>query len=167
MAYDSRPTSEYQHARRGEADILFNHRARAHSPVMLKKMRMIAEGGRNQELADEKRLRSSDGEYFSQAYARLHRHGIAQTITTYFQNPGSGRFIHYRDLRALSVREAARFQSFNDNFMFTGKFEQQMRHVGNAVPVLLAERLADHCAALLTVERSTRDKLVVNEVGSS
>jgi DNA (cytosine-5)-methyltransferase 1 len=166
MAYDSEPLSEYQHARRGGADILFNHRARAHSPAMVKKMRMIAEGGRNQELADGKRLRSADGEYFSQAYARLHRHGIAQTITTYFQNPGSGRFIHYRDLRALSVREAARFQSFNDDFIFTGKFEQQMRHVGNAVPVLLAERLADHCAALLTGERSARDKLVVNDAGS-
>ncbi len=152
MAYDSEPMSEYQHARRGEVDILFNHRARAHSPAMLKKMRMIAEGGRNQELADEKRLRSADGEYFSQAYARLHRHGIAQTITTYFQNPGSGRFIHYRDLRALSVREAARFQSFNDDFMFTGKFEQQMRHVGNAVPVLLAQAIAEHCAVLLGYE---------------
>jgi DNA (cytosine-5)-methyltransferase 1 len=167
MAYADDPTTDYQHARRGEADILFNHRARAHSPAMLKKMRMIAEGGRNQELADEKRLRSADGEYFSQAYARLHRHGIAQTITTYFQNPGSGRFIHYRDLRALSVREAARFQSFNDDFMFTGKFEQQMRHVGNAVPVLLAERLADHCVALLAAEQSTRDNLVVDGAGSS
>lgn len=166
MAYSDEPISEYQRARRGEADILFNHRARSHSPAMVKKMKMIAEGGRNQELADEKRLRSADGEYFSQAYARLHRHGIAQTITTYFQNPGSGRFIHYRDLRALSVREAARFQSFNDDFMFTGRFEQQMRHVGNAVPVLLAERLADHYAALLTSRLSETDKLVVNEAGS-
>jgi DNA (cytosine-5)-methyltransferase 1 len=166
MAYDGEPTSDYQRARRGDTDILFNHRARAHSAAMLKKMEMIAEGGRNQELADEQRLRSADGEYFSQAYARLHRHGIAQTITTYFQNPGSGRFIHYRDLRALSVREAARFQSFDDDFMFTGKFEQQMRHVGNAVPVLLAEHLAEHCAAILTGERSGENDLVANGPGS-
>ena len=65
---------------------------------------MIAEGGRNQDLTHKKRLRSADGEYFSQAYGRLHRHGIAQTITTCFHNPGSGRFTHYEDLRALTVR---------------------------------------------------------------
>jgi DNA (cytosine-5)-methyltransferase 1 len=166
MAYDRDPASNYQRARRGDTDILFNHRARDHSAAMLTKMEMISEGGRNQELADEQRLRSIGGEYFSQAYARLHRHGIAQTITTFFHNPGSGRFTHYRDLRALSVREAARFQSFNDDFMFIGKAEQQMRHVGNAVPVLLARHLADHCADLLTGEQKAADDLVVDAAAS-
>lgn len=149
MPYEQEPFSDYQTARRGKATILFNHRARTHSQAMLKKMKMIPEGGRNQELADEHRLRSSEGEYFSQAYARLHRHGIAQTITTYFHNPGSGRFTHYSDLRALTVREAARFQSFDDDFILTGKLEQQMRHIGNAVPVLLARAIADRCGLLL------------------
>ena len=116
---------------------------------MLAKMAMIAEGGRNQELADEHRLRSTEGEYFSQAYARLHRHGIAQTITTYFHNPGSGRFTDYADLRSLTVREAARFQSFDDDFILTGKLEQQKRHIGNAVPVLLARAIGERCALLL------------------
>jgi DNA (cytosine-5)-methyltransferase 1 len=152
MSYDQEPATDYQRARRGEARILFNHHARAHSPATLRKMGMIPEGGRNQELADEHRLRSSDGEYFSQAYARLHRHGIAQTITTSFHNPGSGRFTHYRDLRALTTREAARFQSFDDDFILTGKLEHQMRHIGNAVPVLLARAIADHCALLLQPE---------------
>lgn len=149
MPYHADAFTDYQRARRGTASILFNHRSRTHSTAMVKKMAMIPEGGRNQELADEQRLRSAEGEYFSQAYARLHRHGIAQTITTYFHNPGSGRFTHYEDLRALTVREAARFQSFDDNFILTGKLEQQMRHVGNAVPVLLAKAIAEHCALLL------------------
>lgn len=142
--------SDYQRARRAGATLLFNHRARSHSPAMLAKMRMIEEGGRNQDLPDEKRLRSdTEREYFSQAYGRLHRQGIAQTITTYFHNPGSGRFTHYRDLRSLTVREAARFQSFDDDYIFTGKLEQQMRHVGNAVPVLLGRALGDMCAGIL------------------
>lgn len=149
MPYTNEPSTEYQRARRGNATILFNHRSRTHSAQMLKKMSLIPEGGRNQELADEHRLRSSEGEYFSQAYARLHRHGIAQTITTYFHNPGSGRFTHYRDLRALTVREAARIQSFDDAFILTGKLEQQMRHIGNAVPVLMAKAIAERCASLL------------------
>jgi DNA (cytosine-5)-methyltransferase 1 len=145
-----RELSEYQLARRAGAMLLFNHRARSHSPTMLKKMAMIQEGGRNQELPDDQRLRADpEREYFSQAYGRLHRHGIAQTITTYFHNPGSGRFTHYRDLRALTVREAARFQSFDDSYIFIGKAEQQMRHVGNAVPVLLSKALAEMCAEIL------------------
>lgn len=142
--------SEYQRARRAGAALLFNHRARSHSPAMLEKMAMIQEGGRNQELPDAQRLRADpEREYFSQAYGRLHRHGIAQTITTCFHNPGSGRFTHYRDLRALTVREAARFQSFDDAYIFIGKAEQQMRHVGNAVPVLLSQALASMCAEIL------------------
>jgi DNA (cytosine-5)-methyltransferase 1 len=149
MPYNSEPFSDYQRARRGSATILLNHRSRNHSAAMLEKMAMIPEGGRNQELEDAQRLRSTEGEYFSQAYARLHRHGIAQTMTTYFHNPGSGRFTHYQDLRALTVREAARFQSFDDSFMFIGHAEQQMRHVGNAVPVLLAKAIARQCAILL------------------
>lgn len=150
--YTNEPFADYQRARRGTSTILFNHRARTHSASMLAKMALIPEGGRNQELADSERLRSAEGEYFSQAYARLHRHGIAQTITTYFHNPGSGRFTHYDDLRALTVREAARFQSFDDSFIFTGKLEQQMRHVGNAVPPLLSLAIANRCSEALGQE---------------
>ena len=148
--------SDYQRDRRRGASLLFNHKSRTHSENMLKKMAMIDEGGRNQELPDEHRLRADpEREYFSQAYGRLHRHGIAQTITTYFHNPGSGRFTHYRDLRSITVREAARFQSFDDAFMFTGKAEQQMRHVGNAVPVLLSKALAGACASILSEAGAT------------
>jgi DNA (cytosine-5)-methyltransferase 1 len=154
MKYDRGPVSAYQLARRAGSEILFNHRSRKHSKAMLEKMALIAEGGRNQDLAENVRLRSAVGEYFSQAYGRLHRQGIAQTITTYFHNPGSGRFTHYSDLRALTVREAARFQSFDDSFMFIGGAEQQMRHVGNAVPVLMAEGIASRCAELLGVGAS-------------
>jgi DNA (cytosine-5)-methyltransferase 1 len=148
--YEANAESAYQRARRGSAALLFNHRARTHSEPMLEKIRMIKEGGRNFDLGEDRRLRADeDREYFSQAYARLHRGGIAQTITTYFHNPGSGRFIHYQDDRSLTVREAARFQSFDDDVFFVGKAEQQMRHVGNAVPMLLAKALAEHCREIL------------------
>ena len=148
--------TDYQRERRDGAVLLFNHLARAHSVPMLKKMAMIPEGGRNLELPDEQRLRADPNrEYFSQAYGRLHRHGIAQTVTTMFHNPGSGRFTHYRDLRALTVRESARFQSFDDKYILLGKLEWQMRHIGNAVPVLLAKELAGMCADIIE-EQSAR-----------
>lgn len=136
--YSSAPAGVYQEwARRGSI-ALFNHRSRSHKKEYLEKIGLIAEGGRNQELPEDQRF--SDN-YYSQAYARLHRNGIAQTITTYFANPGSGRFIHYRDLRSITVREAARLQSFPDRFIFDGTLTTQMRHVGNAVPPLMARAL--------------------------
>jgi len=147
MFYRCSPTSAYQRWAREGSVAIFNHRSRAHSKSFLEKIEIIAEGGRNQDLPTAERF--SD-RYYSQAYARLHRNGIAQTVTTCFGNPGSGRFIHYRDLRAISVREAARLQSFRDSYVFDGVSSAQMRHVGNAVPPLLARALRDQvCRDLL------------------
>ena len=94
--------------------------------------------------------------YFSQAYARLNRDGIANTITTHFSNPGSGRFIHYQDVRSITVREAARLQSFPDTFIFSGELGAQMRHVGNAVPPLMARAIRDQIGRDLLLARSNR-----------
>jgi DNA (cytosine-5)-methyltransferase 1 len=149
MFYPEEPRNEYQRWAREGSVAIFNHRSRAHSKQFLAKISVIGEGGRNQDLPDETRF--SDN-YYSQAYARLHRNGIAQTVTTYFGNPGSGRFTHYSDLRSITVREAARLQSFRDSFAFHGHHAVQMRHVGNAVPPLLARALRDQIAAdLLTI----------------
>ena len=127
MFYQSAPQSDFQRWARTGAVGIFNHKSRAHTAEYLEKISVIEEGGRNQELPDDQRFSNN---YYSQAYARLHRAGISQTVTTYFGNPGSGRFMHYRDLRSITVREAARFQSFPDTFVFTdGHQATQMRHV--------------------------------------
>lgn len=139
MFYSSQPQSDFQKWSRAGSIAVFNHRARTHSEKYLKKISVIKEGQRNATLSDGERF--SDN-YFSQAYARLHRKGISQTITTQFGNPGSGRYMHYRDLRSITVREASRFQSFPDSYVFHGAYSSQMRHVGNAVPPLLAKALA-------------------------
>jgi DNA (cytosine-5)-methyltransferase 1 len=141
---DARTT--YQHARREGAFAVFNHIARGHSRAFLKKIAPIQPGEGNAQLPDGERF--SDN-YFSQAYARLHPRGIGFTITAHFRNPGSGRFTHYRDNRSITVREAARLQSFDDKFIFHGWDRDQERHVGNAVPPLLASALAQHFGAMV------------------
>lgn len=67
---------------------------------------------------------------------------ISVTITTRFDTPSSGRFTHPYLNRAITVREAARIQSFPDSFVFTGAKSFQMKQVGNAVPPLLAFAVA-------------------------
>jgi DNA (cytosine-5)-methyltransferase 1 len=140
-AYTRDCSTDYQRARRENSIALFNHVARTHSHEFLKKISAIRPGEGNAQLPDGERF--SDN-YFSQAYARLHPRGIGFTITAHFRNPGSGRFTHYRDNRSITVREAARLQSFDDRFILYGYDRDQERHVGNAVPPMLSSALASH-----------------------
>jgi DNA (cytosine-5)-methyltransferase 1 len=75
-------------------------------------------------------------------YGRLHPDRPAYTISTYFNRPGNGCFIHPTADRLITIREAARLQGFPDSFRFTGRGRARFVQVGNAVPPLLAYRLA-------------------------
>lgn len=139
-------TSAYQEERRKGPIAIFNHVARSHSKDFLKKIGPFRPGKGNADLPDGERF---SGNYCSQAYARLHPKGIGFTVTANFRNPASGRFTHYRDKRSITVREAARLQSFDDRFILHRYETDQERHAGNAVPPLLAEALARHFGAII------------------
>ncbi|MDY0152516.1 MAG: DNA cytosine methyltransferase [Candidatus Cloacimonas sp.] len=62
----------------------------------------------------------------------------AQTITTRFDTPSGGRFIHPIHDRTLSPREGACIQSFPDGFVFKGTKSSVYKQIGNAVPPKLA-----------------------------
>lgn len=74
-------------------------------------------------------------------YGRLRWDRPAYTISTYFNRPGNGCFIHPEAPRLITVREAARLQSFPDHYRFMGGGRSPFLQVGNAVPPLLAEHL--------------------------
>jgi DNA (cytosine-5)-methyltransferase 1 len=121
-----------------------NHQPWRHRPDLVERMRKVKEGRRPP-------LEATNGRrYYSQAYARLHRSGLARTITTNFHNPGCGRFLHYQLHRSITVREAARLQGFSDDFVFIGPPTWQERLIGNAFPPLWAEAIARHVAGELT-----------------
>lgn len=106
------------------------HYAWQHTAAMRCRMAGVPEGGRW----------SGGEDHFSHSYGRLHRRGLARTVTTFFSNPGSGRFWHPTEDRCLSVREAARLQGFPDSFRFPS--DDAMRTcglVGNALDGALAE----------------------------
>jgi DNA (cytosine-5)-methyltransferase 1 len=75
-------------------------------------------------------------------YGRLKGDMPAYTISTYFPRPGNGCNIHYSQERTMTQREAARIQSFPDDFVFTGSMTAINNQIGNAVPPLLAYQLA-------------------------
>lgn len=69
---------------------------------------------------------------------------LAPTLTTKCISYSNGRFGHPEQDRALSIREAARLQTFPDNFKFSGGLVSCSRQVGNAVPPLMAKTIAKH-----------------------
>jgi DNA-cytosine methyltransferase len=79
-------------------------------------------------------------------YGRLLPNLPSYTINTYFYRPGNGCHLHYdysgKQHRVLSEREAARLQSFPDNFVFHGSHASIAKQIGNAVPPLLAYQIA-------------------------
>jgi len=76
---------------------------------------------------------------FLDKYFKLHPEKPSKTITAHLLRDNNG-FIHYGKIpRGISIREAARIQSFPDWYKFTGPFTNQFKQIGNAVPPLVAE----------------------------
>lgn len=77
-------------------------------------------------------------------YGRLSPSKPSYTISTYFNRPGNGCFVHYdpKQQRVISQREAARLQTFPDDFVFTGSKLSINKQIGNAVPPVLGYQIA-------------------------
>lgn len=85
-------------------------------------------------------------------FGRLWWDRPAFTIRTEFFKPEKGRYLHPKQHRPITHREAARLQSFPDDFVFKGSKIEIARQIGNAVPPLLAARVADVVYMLLTMK---------------
>lgn len=131
--------SNYQLVLREGSTKLRNHQATRHSKIAIERMTMVPPNCTEKVLPEEHRTKS----IYSGTWTRLNSEGKSPTITTRFDTPSSGQFTHPYLHRALTVREAARIQSFPDSFEFTGTKMSQMRQVGNAVPPKLARCIAE------------------------
>jgi DNA (cytosine-5)-methyltransferase 1 len=129
------PLSSFQVARRGGSELVFNHLATKHRPRAVAMMRAIAPGKTISSVPEE--LRSA-----KRTMARLSPHEISNAVLALPDD-----LIHYSQDRILTVREMARIQGFDDDFVFLGKRTScntqrrvdvpQYTQVGNAVPPLL------------------------------
>lgn len=91
---------------------------------------------------------------YNNSYGRLWWDMPSSTITNNFATPSAIRCIHPHQNRALTIREAARIQSFPDWFVFVGSKADKCSQVGNAVPPLLAIALANQVIATLTEDNN-------------
>jgi DNA (cytosine-5)-methyltransferase 1 len=137
--YKNPPQSYYQESLRGTQSLLYNHVSTKHNPIAIQRMEMIPPGGGKEALPIEHITKS----IYSGTWTRMKKEDLSATITTRFDTPSSGRFTHPFLHRAITVREAARIQSFPDGFRFYGNKGSQMKQVGNAVPPLLAQAIAE------------------------
>lgn len=137
--YKNAPKSDYQKILRGNSKVLYNHAVTKHSPLALERLALIPPNAGKEVLPKEHLTKS----IYSGTWTRMRKDEISVTITTRFDTPSSGKFTHPFLDRAITVREAARIQSFPDDFIFVGNKGSQMKQVGNAVPPLLAAAIAE------------------------
>jgi len=134
------------------------HFGRSPTPMSLARYYAIPEEGMNRfdlqkrapDLTPKCWLRKKSGG--TDLFGRLWWDRPAFTIRTEFFKPEKGRYLHPRQHRPITHREAARLQSFPDEFVFTGSKIEIARQIGNAVPPRLAARVADVVYFLLTMK---------------
>ena len=128
--------THYQRVLRNNDGIITNHVATKHNNMAIGRMKKVSTG-QNWTSLDEEIHSVHSG-----AYGRLDWNLPTMTITTRFDTPAGGRFIHPEQDRTLTPREAARVQSFPDSFEFIGSKSSICRQIGNAVPPKLSYFLA-------------------------
>ncbi len=140
MQYATVPLNDYQKLMRRKSSMVKNHIAARHSEYVKKTIALIPPGGNYKDLPKD----YNNTRNFNVAWTRFSDNKPAPTIDT-----GHRHHFHYKYNRVPTVRECARIQSFPDDFIFIGNKTQQFRQVGNAVPPLMAEKIADQVKKLL------------------
>lgn len=121
---------------RGEwKQVVTGHVTRAHRPEDIEVFAGMSEDDRYDAVPQHQRRYRSD--IFDDKYHRMVWDKPSWTVTAHLAKDGY-KYIHPRQARTISVREAARIQSFPDRYRFAGSRTHRFAHVGNAVPPLLA-----------------------------
>lgn len=125
--------SEYQKRIRHKSKGIYNHQITIHTDKTIQTIALVPDGGNYKNLPKKlQKIRK-----VNIAWTRLNSEKPSFTIDT-----GHRHHFHYKFNRIPTVREAARIQSFPDSFIFYGSKTSQEKQVGNAVPPILSEVLA-------------------------
>lgn len=127
-----------------ENDVL--HYSRRHSAITIERLQHIQhDGGSRNELPERLQLKCHQNlnkNSFPDSYGRLKWRDVAPTLTTGCTDLTKGRYAHPEEDRAITLREAARLQSFPDDYVFVGNASQIATQIGNAVPPKMMHGIA-------------------------
>jgi DNA (cytosine-5)-methyltransferase 1 len=140
MPYEMDAQNAYQRHMRQNSSSVYNHIANIMRPKQTARIASIGPGQALKDMPPELQVKGG----YSGAYGRLDYTSVAPTITRWVFHIGSGRFAHPREVRGLTMREAARIQSFSDDFHFLGSRNEQAGQIGNAVPPYFMEQLGQN-----------------------
>jgi len=155
IGYTHGAESAFARAIRNPEGVTFNHFAAKLSKQNAERMKHVKPGGSWRDIPHAllpkgmQRARKSD---HTKRYGRLLNDGLAGTVMTKC-DPHWGTVFLPDQERSLTVREAARFQSFPDSYRFLGPRVSQYEQVGNAVPVLMARAIAEQIRKHLEAHR--------------
>ncbi len=127
------PQNDYQIEMRRSSSSVFNHEQSRHTKETIEAISHVPEGGGMKDIPEDIRK----GRSYSSLLRRMDSSKPSQTIDT-----GHRTYFHYKENRVISVREAARLQSFPDHYVFMSSKQNQYKQVGNAVPPILAREIA-------------------------
>lgn len=138
--YEYKEDNDYIKLIRGNG-LIYNHEVPTHKDDVVHRMSLVPQGGNWKDIPEEFRV----GGNHSNAYRRLDLSKPSVTIKHAYKS----MIIHPIYNRCLSIREVARLQSFNDNYIFKGNKTSQYQQLANAVPPNLSIRLAEAVEAYL------------------
>lgn len=139
-------SSCYQELMRAGSTLLYNHIASKHKQIAIDKLKMIPPEKGKECLPIE----MVGNQKFKTTWGRLKWDEVSPTIDTRFDAASNGTNNHPFLNRAITPREAARIQSFDDKFVFVGSKIRIRKQIGNAVPPLMAKAIADQIYNVLT-----------------
>lgn len=134
VAYPTEAQSEYQKLERRNSSGVHNHEITIHNEQTKRIISMVPDGGNYKDLPKD----LQDTRKVHIAWTRLNSQRPSITIDT-----GHRHHFHYKWNRVPTVRESARIQSFPDDFIFMCSKTSQYKQVGNAVPPLMAQAIAE------------------------
>ena len=140
LEYKNNPTSSYARLLRGASKFSTNNFVTKNSELTIKRYSFIPQGGNWENIPKELMANYKD---CSRCHTGIYHRLEANKPSTVIGNYRKNMLIHPWEDRGLSVREAARIQSFPDSFEFKGSIGFQQQQVGNAVPPLLAKIVFD------------------------
>lgn len=135
--------NEFYHFINGDRIItkLYNHKNRYNNPRDIEIFRRLPQGANSlhESIADIMPY-ARRNDIFKDKYFKLSEEQICKTITAHMRFD-CNMYIHPWEARGLSPREAARIQTFPDDYVFTGSQNSWYAQIGNAVPVKLAQAI--------------------------